>query len=167
MEKEVWTITAPFYLRATPWLQPVTSSHCIFCVKWSLQIEAVTPLGFSPCLCTLRGLTPLCCFFHPQENPRHIIWIKQALFRVFILGPYYVWTRFFPAFEHGRPYCQLVLGHLLWIFSPGWSSHKLGSWLKYMECWGWWPVFIYLDGESFPYPCICIFDLCQLCAVFF
>lgn len=87
--------------RATPWLQPVTSGHCIFCVEWSLQIEAVTPcvlLSFS--LYSERA-NPAVLLLSPQENPRHHL-NQSSSFRVFILGPYYVWTRFLPAFEHGR-----------------------------------------------------------------
>lgn len=149
----------------------VTLSHSLFCVwnegltlrQWLLQASLL-------CLCVLRCITLEVASFTLQENPTPMYWIKQPLLWVFIPEPCYIQTRFFPAFEQCGQCCQLLLGPLLWIFSPGWSAHQLGlelnenGVLRLVPC----LHFIYLDSESFPYhPGICIFDLCQICIVLF
>lgn len=86
VEKEVWSITAPFHPRATPWLQLSPQVIAYFVLVKPPDREAVAPLLLLSCLCTLRGLTPLCCFSSPRKSKTHHL-DQSSSFRVFILGP--------------------------------------------------------------------------------
>lgn len=99
---------------------PVTLSHSLFMCEVKAQDWGSTSSGHLHSW----GGQPLPVFpFTSHEHPRLSYWFIQPLFRMFVPGPHYLRTRFLPAFEQCWQYCQLSLGHLLWIFSPGWSAH--------------------------------------------
>ena len=88
-------------------------SQLVLCVKWWPQIDTVTPLGLSSVSLCLEHNLWSCFLFPVRENKMYI-----ASLLMFIPG-----LCSSQLLDRGLC-CQLLLEHLLWIFSPGWSAHK-------------------------------------------